>query len=369
MAPRLIAQLIHISDVHFANPGQPIAMQRWLPWQVHGLMGHDAAALRAFDRSVVPLVADPNVRDVTWLLATGDLSTTGELVATQSCLRWCTSVAARHGIRAAALYGNHDVWPGDFPLKKRSDLDAHRTSFRQSSFQTTWPMSPVLEHQAPGGGAAPPRGLEFPLRGGRTLTIGSLNTIRHEKRYNVTALGKVEADRYWESPLGKDQLAELSALAGRRGGREFRVVLSHHPVHFPNAQGSLGMVLHNASDVARDLAATSVSDPLGSMVISGHTHETFPAWGQLGGALPSGSACQVPLKSGQVQLIVGTLSQRPPAKGPPGHHEWQLLSFWEDDSDVLHLERAVYQRAGRVGDFKRICDPVSGLHIERMRLT
>jgi 3',5'-cyclic AMP phosphodiesterase CpdA len=373
MPQQLVLQLAHISDIHFVTPPSRVAAKtRRLPWLpprlAAGLMGHSQRALVAFEKSIQNILPDDDTRARTWLVVTGDLTTLGEQSSLDEVVDWVRSLAQTVGVSYAILYGNHDVWNGGLPLfTSQNVLYQHRSELRSRIFTGDWPLAPMAEGAGQCGSAGAAPAIEATLPVGRQLVVTSLNTVIHDQLLNTLAFGKVAQDRYWES--GSNLPPQLDALRAKARQDEVRVVLTHHPVHDPavcSATGQPFQRLLNAGDVAQALERPVGGSALATLVVSGHTHAGFPDSGHLPDHLPRSLDCHDPLGDGQAQLIASTLSQRP-FRGKGHEHEWQCLSFW-DDAGQLVLERVIYQRPGRVGDFQRVEDS-SGNFAERMVLS
>lgn len=350
-----VVQLLHISDTHVASDAKVGALlrrkyKRWPNRFRAGFMGHDPNAFTEFERSMLPALSSA-WRDRSCLVATGDLSTLGDR-GLRGALRWIARIASAVDLPWAALYGNHDVWAGDLPLRHPDQLlDARRTALRRTEFIADWPCFP---HGLPSGEVRgqPPLEYRYGSRG-KTLTITSLNTIEHGRVRNTLAYGRVREDRYWEPSVGADQVSQILLQCC---ADETRIVLTHHPIHFPNPP-LVGLVLDNSAAVAQRLASQPRGCLAATAVISGHTHDVFPKPGALPGRLPRPPKEHQPLASGQVQLIGGTLSQQA-YPGRPQEHTWQLLRFYEENEQLV-LKRTVFRRNNRAAPFKAIPDPAA----------
>lgn len=386
---KLVLQLIHVSDLHFASRldgavakrAGPISRLFSLPWLAKGMMGHDAAALDQFEDALTYVLAermlgtnlppsDPHatkqVRDVSWIVCTGDLATFGDRHRqVEMAANWLADVATRKGIRYCTIYGNHDVWDCAIPVdRSESELANCRDDLRNTHFPATFPLVPVPRGMA--GAMSNPNGhpaggvlARLPISQ-RILIVTSLNTVLHERLQNTLAYGEVQQDYYWRQPRGPDQHAELQA---RAQPEEIRVVLTHHPVHF-HGQPLFGMRLLNAAHVGMELssrvslAGGARGNPLATLVLSGHTHATFPPALGLPAQLPHAFAdAHAPLGTDQLQLVAGTLSQRALGTSPLTH-DFACLRFFERDDGVLELEREVWRRAlpGPSGPFRPVGD-------------
>jgi 3',5'-cyclic AMP phosphodiesterase CpdA len=323
------------------------------------MMGHDGAALNRFADALDHLLLerelgtlrplDPavsaQVKAKTWLVCTGDLTTYGDPGRVDGCLKWIAATAAKKGVRHCVIYGNHDVWKGEVPLDTpQADLDAHRSALRAKTFSATWPLCPVpgAAGGAPSGG---PGSLVVPLRrSSRELVVTSLNDVLHDRGPNTVAWGGVTADRYWEGGV----LDQMDGLAAQARKAEIRVVMMHHPVHDP--ENTVWMILLNASQVATRLKVEQPSGcRIGTIMLAGHTHQVFPEFDELELPRAHRGTTHDPLGDGQVQLIAGTLSQRPYTGRARRElqHSFSVLRFYEHDDGRVQLEREVWRRGPR----------------------
>jgi hypothetical protein len=104
-------------------------------------------------------------------------------------------------------------------------------------------------------------------------------------------------------------------------------------------------LLQNGGEVAD---ALRVCRALSCLVLSGHTHELFPASGTLPDRVSNAS--HRPLHNNHAQLTIGTVSQRDSTQ------TWQRLRIAEEDhTGQVWLERVVYERTKGQGEF----DPIS----------
>jgi len=293
-------------------------------------------------------VDDPAWRDApTWLIDTGDVTTLGDVKSLRLGHQWLEKFReAAGGPGHRWMYGNHDAWPGDFPLfASLGSIDEHRNVLRSRWYKDRLPEDPLS--------------VDIPGRiDGAQIQLWTLNSVVHARDYNTLALGRIQEDRFWEDPSGSrdpgNAVPELARKIERRSGaaRDFRILASHHPVHYPEKPAAI-MFMTNANEVARDLLrpGNSMHSPLAHLVLSGHTHELFPAVGHLP---KTGSMCNHdPLSPNQCQLIAGSLSQRrAPATGYP--QQCQLLRFYYSEAapDEVIMERLIAARANGLGDYK-----------------
>src|ERR1700751_109399 len=169
------------------------------------------------------------------------------------------------------LYGNHDAWPGRFPMVSSfAELAYHRVEIRKTLFPLSWPQGPLRA--------------SIPYSDSKLLMYGVGSAI-DDRWYNTFALGKVDTDPCWEGELGSDQLVAL-AHRTEQGfhpdgkTRDFRILAVHHPVHYPQ-RPKHSMNLMNDKAVANALIGFDANGrgKLAHLVLSGHTHESHPKLG------------------------------------------------------------------------------------------
>lgn len=370
--------IIHVSDMHCRDGSVPTslrteyimlalirALQRagmslgaeWLAdlWD-QGLAGHDAYAHEHMCQFLHAFAADPQFGGIpTWLLDTGDLTSMGDPSSLKVALKW---LAEYRGIVCASeqkvLYGNHDAWPCTFPaIAPQAEHDRHRRELRQGLLPAQWPQGP-LSKQIPGSES-------------RVLLSGVNSTI-DDRWYNSCALGRVGADPAWDAQR-VDQMTRLAEQTAQGfnqdpGTRDFRILAVHHPVHYPPPRPRLTMHMRNVRHLSGALVQFDrhMRGKLAHLVLSGHTHHTFPRLG----ALPAHAAHRhhPPLTIGQLQLIAGSLSQMPrerdrSASGADGFvpHQFQILTFFAPPARLrpharLLIERRIVGRPGGVGPYK-----------------
>lgn len=383
-----ILQIVHISDLHFHTAGAPqndglvksaiavfgagsASFRQWLLdyWE-DGRAGHATDALIAFECFLTgdPMPNEkqgtpPYPRGIdtlrptdipTWLVDTGDLASMGDDASVRAELAWVNNVAALLSIREVVrLYGNHDAWPTKFPLiASKATLRAHRTYLRNNHFPARRPLPPISQ----------------PIdAAGNRIELYALNSIIHDKWHNIRARGRIERDPHW---LGarQEQLAKLTNLVKRsalhKPGRAFRILLTHHPVHYPPKRPSWKMSMLNDTQVAQHLqTGPSIGvGPLAHLVLSGHTHRLYPAHGTL--PPNAGFAYHPPLGLHQLQLVVGSLSKAirhsPGVSSGPRHdangepHQFQVLRFFSVSGhpQSLVMKRALIGRDNGTGRFE-----------------
>jgi len=308
-----IVQIVHYSDLHIVGPDYLQQrtfldrISRRLP-TLHrqGLSKASLAALQAFEAFLRDDIAGDDLwqgRPV-WLIDTGDGTTFGDAPSLEQWIDvWSPRFlkAAGHHARQLTLYGNHDAWPGTFPLLAPRGMAPQRDALRATRFADAWPAAPLT---------AP-----IPSSRGSQIQLYALNSVDHELFANTKALGKVLPDRFWESPppmTGPTALDDLrrciAAHSGAAGGRHLRILAMHYPVCADTHAGArITEILANRDDVARELAAAPAGSPLAHLLLAGHTHVGYPSIGLLPNAL--GSVRHAPLPDRHCQSVAASLSQ------------------------------------------------------------
>ena len=314
-----IVQIVHYSDIHLRSDSylqQRSALarlQRCLPahWR-QGLGAADRAALAAFRQFLERhLSQDPAWRQrPTWLVDTGDGTTFGDAEALNEWVQvWSPRFLRAMGpaARQVMLYGNHDAWPGSLPLAQPGLMAAKRDQLRRRWFRQTWPMPP-LTADIPG------------LAGGR-VELYMANTVDHRALHCALAWGVAAPDRWWEprpamvGPTPADDIRRVARTFADDGrGAHLRILATHYPIGDASQAGSFFEVLRNRAEFAQALATRQdVGHPMVHLLLSGHTHRTFPDIGQWPGT--HRDARHEPLHAGTLQSQCGSLGQRPVGGG------------------------------------------------------
>jgi hypothetical protein len=378
--PLPVLQIVHISDAHFSLPGAcksadgivraaistagtfSAKLRRWLfDYWADGAAGHALDALIAFESFLTgkPLPTEPaGTRDYpsgakelkvdqipTWLVDTGDLASVGDDASISAEIKWvdamATLLSAKETIR---LYGNHDAWPERFPLvASGGDLASHRKNLRLTRFAARQPSGRI----------------SHPIGNGDPIELYCLNSVVHSRWMNTFARGRIDQEYPWEYYTGLVQLAQLRSLVAAGAKKAFRILLSHHPIHYPNPPTAV-MTMIDAVGVAQALVVPGTG-PLAHLVLSGHTHRLHPGLK----SLPANAGFQhhPPLGQHQLQLIVGSLSKAVRFSGPPSSsgydaagepHQCQVLRFFAlpGVANSLLVKRAVIGRNNGTGRFK-----------------
>jgi hypothetical protein len=262
---------------------------------------------------------------------TGDLTTLGDAGSLDLGKRYLADLT-QVCKKSASIYGNHDAWPGRFPL----------FAWPPSAFANQ--IQALISRNF--NVASPALALRAPIPHGKgEVQLYFVDSVRHGRWYNTAALGEV----------GKSQIDGLRGLVDQNyvdDRRDFRILAVHHPVHYPPRRPNAFMSMSNDSDVARALDKPSPKGayPLAHLVLSGHTHSLFPEHGKL----PSQPylCVQPDLGKDQCQLVVGSLMQIADRydKRKKWPHQCEVLRLYYSDADhsVLLMERLLAaRRAGR----------------------
>lgn len=322
--PIPLLQIIHVSDLHVQKgrgdkqtlAGDELRFRLRLrellekhnvgEWH-EGTLGHDETAALAFERFLTDSRAndkdwfpDGAEGPETWLIDTGDASTSGDreslAVAHAMLDRWA---AILKPCKVRSLYGNHDAWPGTHPaVLGGTSYHARMAQQRNLLLQRLgWNSAEWLEPLSTAGAGNQPR-----------IECYGINTVRFSWKDNVLAVGRIS----------EDELLELQGKIIEQGEHPaYRILLTHHPISFPYERGDRKallllnkMVLQNADLVAKELmnsatvAPSSTRSPYIHLMLSGHTHLGLPGKG-----LPENGkeVYQARLGRTQIQLVAGPL--------------------------------------------------------------
>ncbi|MBL8775323.1 MAG: hypothetical protein JNK12_05310 [Acidimicrobiales bacterium] len=217
------------------------------------------------------------------------------------------------------LFGNHDVWPGTWPLfrpigqmgaVRRLADDGHMPPPLPRLVEISDDLSFVLVNTVWAAG------LMGALRGG---VCGSGRVTGHLPGA--------------ELPLSAatDPLGEIRAIGAPQAGA-LRVALMHHPPHmFDNH--ILQALTTCALDDADELCA-ALNDIKVSLVLAGHRHRIFPPPDS---SVDGRDDRHLPLWPGSIQITSGS-----PTVGDPSHRGISILRLQRDEAeDVVHIERRI----------------------------
>lgn len=385
--------IVHISDIHCRSAGGPTdlaterivqafvaLLRRMSPksadfvesyWE-QGLAGHDPEAHERFCAFLKWFANEPGFQGVeTWLVDTGDLSSMGDMSSLTTAKDWLNAYRKILGAKKLfSIYGNHDAWPGTFPLRASfKDLRQHRDALRAGLFKGRWPRG-ALSARIPGTKSK--------------LLLYALNSVIDDRWYNTFARGEVAGDPWWAAQdIQAGQLAEFAHDMEKNfhadgKTRDFRILAIHHPVHYPPPRSKWTMSLMNDQAVANALIEFDKKErgKLAHLVLSGHTHETYPGIGKLPGNAVG--TVYKPLASGQLQLVAGSLAQAPrdadrasTTVGSFIPHQCQILTFWARSGTadrMLEIERRIVGRPGGTGKYKILTSPPSSGGVETIRI-
>src|SRR5471032_2562460 len=167
--------------------------QRW----ENGLAGHDPLAHDRMCEFLGYFSSHPQFAGIpSWLLDTGDLSTLGDDDSLQTALGWLNDYAAiLSATEVLVLHGNHDAWPGRFPLFS-SDQEIHiqQLTLRQL-LNKVWPDTSIQ--------------IDIPHCRAK-LRLNAINSTTGNRIPNTLARGMVDMDPPWATYLGRQQLKQLA---------------------------------------------------------------------------------------------------------------------------------------------------------------
>lgn len=381
-------RVVHISDMHCkaASAVSDLKTEHRIRWMLtalrsiglkneadqiksrweEGLAGHDPRAHNRMCSFLSDYAAVPGYGDIpTWLLDTGDLSSLGDADSIQTALRWLERYKTILGAQQTlVLHGNHDAWPGKFPFAATTaEIDNHQYALRQL-LGKSWPHMSIK--------AAIPHTNSY-------LRLNAVNSTLSDRWWNTLALGEVGMDPPWAT-FGNNQLAQLAQQTRkdfRADGvtRDFRILAVHHPVHYPPPRPLTQMRMLNDRSVADALIRFDKfgRGKLAHLVLSGHTHQTYPAMGAL--PIHSKGHKWFPLTEGQLQLIAGSLSQLPREQERAAFsavdfipQQFQILTFSASPKSTnqgqLLMERQVIGRPGGRGPYGFLEVPGTSTHVE-----
>jgi 3',5'-cyclic AMP phosphodiesterase CpdA len=334
-------QIVHISDLHIvASTFQQRARLRAVlrvaqavgpisRWLEDGMAPHDVMAPDLF----LDLVEAIGPRDLAWsrhplwIIDTGDLTTFGDddsLAEGQDFLRRLQQRGQTSSLHSN--HGNHDAWPEVLPiLAGRQAIPRHRNTLLSRWYRAQRPDMPLACNIPDGSGQ---------------VQLYAADSVLHDRAANTRALGEIDAR----------QLAQLTALLAVQQGdphaRNFRILATHHPVHFEGPPLlRCGMVMRNDSAVAQAIGGPG-QPPQIQLVMSGHTHALFPRHGHLGQTARHCSNHPI-LGMDQCQYVVGSLMQMDKFnKRGAAPHQAVVLRFYyyTTNQTIMGIERILTAR-------------------------
>ncbi len=340
-------QIIHISDLHIIDTRTQSAaaarilvrrLQQILPRRLveqidDGVLPHDPLAIILFKEFVARIsTQDPEwSKCATWLVDTGDLTSLGDADSLDLGLQHWKDLA-QIVTGSASIYGNHDAWPGAFPL------------FANFSALIRQPQVLISRNFSV---ATPNLALQAPIPHGKGyVQLYFADSVRHDRTGNTRAVGEIPNHQL----TGLTQLVDQNYSPSQLN---FRILAVHHPVHFPPPRRRTIMSMSNDSTVAKalDQPTPNGAYPLVHLVLSGHTHAFYPQHGTLP---PQPSLCRHPqLGTEQCQFVVGSLMQldRYGKRGAWPHQcEVLRLYFSKSQPSVLLMERLLGARRSGTGE-------------------
>ena len=333
-------QVVHVSDLHITDPRSPDAaavraairkLRRWskrLTQRVaDGMAPHDDLAVPLLKEFLLEAVTgDPAWSTCkTWLVDTGDVTSLGDQPSLDLGCQYLQDLASVCG-DVASTYGNHDAWPGMFPLfAKRAAITAQSGILESRNYTI----------------ASPRCSLSVPIPNGiGQVHLYFMDSVIHDRLHNTCALGEIKNAKL-------DVLKSVVDQTSTPEGRDFRILAVHHPVHYPPPRPSTQMVMRNDKSVGGELDTKTPGGvyPVVHLVLSGHTHSLYPTHGTLP---PQPTLCDHQhLGTQQCQMIVGSLMQLDRFNLRLGWpHQCQLLRLYYSKSrrNALFAERLLIAR-------------------------
>lgn len=313
---------------------------------LEGIETHDASGARRLDDFIASQVVPAVPRTTpTLLVVSGDQTTFGD-AASIAHARSVLAKALAASDRSLEIHGNHDAWLDRFPLFAPRGL---RVGSARRLTQHGFLVEQISGPHAASGAAGLP------------VELYTIDTVDRSRAHNTLALGFVS----------DAQLDELERAIDQRGAPDaIRVLVSHHPIAYPPPLPARGMVVRNGTTVAARLAGSTPGGgrPVVHMILSGHTHVTFPGHGQL----TAPPASQPQLGPNQAQLVVGTATQRDTFGGRGSSpYQFQVLRFAHGSPHngrrTVVVERRLVVR-GKIGPF-RFLSPSPGASSEALVLS
>lgn len=356
MSEEPFLQIVHISDIHVIASGftpQPDPgsfrnglknLSRIAPRVLgrrltelgdlirDGTAGHLPQARRAFAAFLAELtVQDEQFKDLpTWLVQTGDLTTYGDPESIKYGQLFLDRLHRETRAEVVSIHGNHDAWPCALPMGAISKISEHEKQLR-TAFPDNWPRPPLVTR--------------LPDNSGEIQLYG-IDTVNPTPWQNLWARGAIPRKKL--ETLGACVRAHV-----RDRERQLRILVSHHPLWYPEPRPRYQMVLrkwHLVCDFLKTGGGTGVS-PLAHLILSGHTHQLSPSLFTLPETVRE--CDQIPLGDEQCQLVVGSLAQLDPKRTHGDHaHQCQILRFYYDRGDpgvVLMQRLLAARRSGQGG--------------------
>lgn len=296
---------------------------------IHGLGFATEAAVRRFERALTQALRDERRRVANGpvaLVQTGDVEALGAFPTSEDFYGYdyLQTLLDKLDVPAVSVYGNHDVWPGDFPLfklrrpgqERQKEVLARRTHVK--------------------GPLPPPTALRLDTSIDRDLVIVPVSSVRSERiRGGLWSNGKLSP----HPPDGPDPHIALVNLGLRP--QDLNIIVQHHPVHtFPRSPASLKPSwigeLDDNQRVANTYSRTNIA-----LVLAGHRHELDPPYNM---SVNPGRSAQLPLGSRTSQLVAlsATIAGHQAGLDAPqsGISVYRFIA--DIVSNTLNIQRAIY---------------------------
>lgn len=354
--PETIATIFHISDMHLyvRADGKPRSsatrrgrLRDWLVDKapllpvLDRMACHDERLLGSLRRDLPNAVdiARAEYPDSPVIIAqTGDVEGLGGIPGPATDWReafpswhYLDGHIADSGVDWIHIFGNHDTWPGVFPLFGGGNHTNCQRITQVPVLEGNW--QDLAVKQTP---------LGFPL------VIGRVNSVPCDLDAEIRATGSPTA----VPPDCQTEFAVIERIrtlfAPHRNGQAVRIVLMHHPPHpFATARRKRHTTDSAPSSTSEFSAAADLADALSDMrvqvVLAGHRHELNPPL-----RAERYGFTQHPLKEPTVQLVAATPTQRCAHETDDldGSTGWSFSKYRllrDDGGSTFAIERTVFQ--------------------------
>jgi len=232
----------------------------------------------------------------------------------------CSQLAGAHVFN---LFGNHDAWPGTFPLVAPLAGKAVIGSLSKHP-STTYSASDVAV---------------VTLQSGFRVEIYRVNTVDPGIWASAVSKGRI-CDPIGSQDPFKKILADAGAQLTAHGkGPVIRILMMHHPPHFFAATGTVWDLIEGRLTNGDDLKPVCQAHRF-HLVVAGHRHKDDPSVGMTIRPV-TGASPQTPLLAGTMQLVTGSATQDPGTSGPrPSFATYSLLH--DSTKQTIDVERTKY---------------------------
>ncbi len=335
-----IASVIHVTDLHLfvaengetrSESDQSAAARLAKRLGFDGLGFASGPKVRRFERIFLRAV-EAELRLVSIdghvvVAQTGDVEAFGAFPTSSDFFGFSyleNVVFPKAGIPVVSVYGNHDVWPGDFPAFRWRRVDQRsqkKLIADETSIKGPLPPNSVVRLEGPPG---------------PDIVIVPINTVRSRRtRGGVWSNGLVSP----HPPSKSSPLDDLRSLG--LDPSDINIVIQHHPVHFFGDRKSKLLPRWVGDLDDKEQVAYTYEEANVHLVMAGHRHALNPSY-QTG--LVSSSLTQHPLRPKTAQLV--SLSPTISQTNAAAHHPSRGLCVYRIIADIpgnrISVERAIY---------------------------